>query len=576
MNLSEQKSTPCLAIVFRGWMNIGEISDEFRKEIESYLPKNSRVIVPKLPMGMFSLADPGELCQQLDCQIEKWVKTHYPEKVILIGFSTGTLLARGAVLEAVDNNRHWLKLLDRMVLIAGILRGWTVSSATPVKFRVGGVFIRAAAKLWSLCHFLKPGGGMIWKRALGELTERGEPFVIGQRLRFEAAMKDFPHILIVCLMGTQDEFVSPADVIELGYRDNVFFIQITGANHLTILHPSAMKANNKLNKERKEKLIVTLCGDKTQLESHRLSSDHIDGYLDPLDLPHSLERNRDTKDVVIILHGIRDEGFWTKRVATCIKGNQDTPIIRAPTPSYGYFSALDFVFTPSRYKKTRWFLEQYADLKALFPEAEFSFVGHSNGTYLAAHAMEVCSEIRFKNIYFAGSVVRRDYRWNEILDTGQVSGKVVNVFASDDAVVATAPGFIESLRIKRLNVGGAGYEGFYLEGQNEDEKVINVGPFSGGHGAGIAPQFWEKIEEFMNTGVFETPRPPDGPNHKIRHLCYRLIVLGVVCLAVLYSLGAIAYFLSGLFDDAVTKDQLLYMVGVFIGWWSLLRLARVF
>ena len=36
------------------------------------------------------------------------------------------------------------------------------------------------------------------------------------------------------------------------------------------------------------------------------------------------------------------------------------------------------------------------------------------------------------------------------------------------------------------------------------------------------------------------------------------------------------YFLSGLLAGAVTNWQILSLIGVFAGWWSLLRLARIF
>ena len=90
----------------------------------------------------------------------------------------------------------------------------------------------------------------------------------------------------------------------------------------------------------------------------------------------------------MVIHGIRDNGFWTKRVAREIKnlGRTEKINVRAPTPSYGYFSMWDFIKPGGREQATYWFMEQYANIKSHFPDAKISFVGHSNGTYIAARS----------------------------------------------------------------------------------------------------------------------------------------------------------------------------------------------
>ena len=63
-------------------------------------------------------------------------------------------------------------------------------------------------------------------------------------------------------------------------------------------------------------------------------------------------------------------------------------------------------------------MDKYAEAKALFPNAEFSYVGHSNGTYLLARALTDYTCCSFKYVVFAGSVVRTDYNWSKyLLDT---------------------------------------------------------------------------------------------------------------------------------------------------------------
>jgi hypothetical protein len=60
--------------------------------------------------------------------------------------------------------------------------------------------------------------------------------------------------------------------------------------------------------------------------------------------------------------------------------------VRTVTSSYGFFPMGPFVLKAERRKRTGWLMDQYVTAKAAYPNAVFSFIGHSNGTYLAASA----------------------------------------------------------------------------------------------------------------------------------------------------------------------------------------------
>ena len=125
-----------------------------------------------------------------------------------------------------------------------------------------------------------------------------------------------------------------------------------------------------------------------------------------------------------------------------------------------------FLLPWMRRDKVEWLLDQYVTAKALYPRADFSYVGRSHGTYLLAKALELCPAIRFKRAVFAGSVVRRRYDWTRFFPTtavdpnsgeripAQVKG-VLNYVATADWVVAIFPYGLERLRLQDL--GGAGH-----------------------------------------------------------------------------------------------------------------------
>jgi len=124
--------------------------------------------------------------------------------------------------------------------------------------------------------------------------------------------------------------------------------------------------------------------------------------------------NRDVTDVVFVIHGIRDKEFWTQKIARRIKIEAvelETRIFASRTETYGYFAMLPFMSRIVRQRKVEWLMDRYAEARACYPRAVFHYVGHSNGTYLAAQALRDYPAARFTNIVFAGSVVRRDYDW---------------------------------------------------------------------------------------------------------------------------------------------------------------------
>jgi pimeloyl-ACP methyl ester carboxylesterase len=121
-------------------------------------------------------------------------------------------------------------------------------------------------------------------------------------------------------------------------------------------------------------------------------------------------------DVVFVIHGIRDKGFWTQKIARAIKleaasRKQD---FRSVTTSYGYFAMAPFVLWWVRKQKAEWLMDQYAEARAHYRQAHFSYVGHSNGSYLVARALRDYPAAQFKRVALAGSVVRTDYRWHKL------------------------------------------------------------------------------------------------------------------------------------------------------------------
>ncbi len=215
------------------------------------------------------------------------------------------------------------------------------------------------------------------------------------------------------------------------------------------------------------------------------------------------DERTDVTDIVFVIHGIRDRGFWTHKIPRTVKAASDQerrkreacgekgPKFETETSSYGYFPMLPFLLSWGRRAKVEWLMDEYTQNLALYPNAEFSFVGHSNGTYLLAKAFEEYPACRFKHIVFAGSVVRTRYDWGKLIREGRAKA-ILNYVATSDWVVAFFPKLFQTLHWQDL--GSAGHDGF------EDLQEYQVKYVRGGHGAAIQEQHWEDIAHFIVHG----------------------------------------------------------------------------
>jgi hypothetical protein len=197
--------------------------------------------------------------------------------------------------------------------------------------------------------------------------------------------------------------------------------------------------------------------------------------------------------VCFIIHGIRDNGHWTRKIGERIlnRATQERKPFFVYTPSYGYFPLIAFALPWTRREKVEWFLDLYVDVLHRHPDARMVYVGHSNGTYLLAKALSLCPSLCFDRVLFAGSVVRRSYDWPSRLNTQVLN--VINLVATKDYVVALFPRAFERLPLQDL--GGAGVDGFKLLPAEDNRSYV-----PGGHDAGIREEMWNDVATFVVSG----------------------------------------------------------------------------
>lgn len=476
-----QRSSENLVIVIPGWVRGSAGLVQVERAITDSLPE-SDILVLDYPNGFLSNADPCEIALGLVDEIDKAVKSRQAKggeyrSITVIGYSLGALLARKVYVfanglgdglkraGATSPPKPWADRIRRIILLAGMNRGWSLEPRPRKMNRLFWLIGRAFIRATSLLRIAR----------LVRSAQRGSPFVANLRLEWLSLQQAVKMPECIQLLGTIDDLVGADDNIDLQVCGDFVFRRIPATNHRTIVDFSG--SDGAFRK-------AAVCEALTSAPG-TLVSDYV-----PEQQPDST-----VSDVVFVMHGIRDRGFWTSEIEAQLhaEARRLGQTIRVIVASYGYFAMLPFLLLKSRQRNVRWFMDRYTEARARFPKARMHYIGHSNGTYLLASALQRYASARIDNVVFAGSVVRADFPWNSF--AGRV-GKVLNYVATADLVVGVFPGFLERLG---HDIGSAGHNGF-------DDQVEQEFTFvQGGHSAALCPQHFPHIAAFVLGGT----RVPD-------------------------------------------------------------------
>jgi hypothetical protein len=482
---------------------------------------------PSIPLLTDQTAE--DLADQIDRDIERERRTTKATEIVIVAYSSGSALVRRALLQAKErewegkkllaikeydsalikpsdekliNSGSWSTLVTSIIHIGGMTIGWEFNSQMPKLYLWLGPILRPIVPYW-----------FPWQ------IYRGSKFISDTRIGLNLHHLPQTHNTFY-LLGTQDQFLSPGDAVEPGGRPghDPTYLEVAGFDHTSILNYETsrldkilqiiieVKKDEHCKKDKECETIIRSIEEKNLAQW--IQQQDIDDYLNPMD-SEPARRNEQVKHVVIVLHGIRDSGFWAKRIAQRIKKKhreknkiesnnlssaKKTDTVRVVSLSYGYFSLWDFLRPGGRRQAVEWFQNVYADITALYPRAEISFIGHSNGTYLGAHALQ-CENVKFRYLVLAGSVVRRDF-WDTKGKEWQWRRKVnrvLNLQGVDDWIVGLLPGGLETIPIlgNLMDLGSLGAYGNQWLREAEQIRLV------GDHEAGIVDESRDNHAEFV-------------------------------------------------------------------------------
>lgn len=473
------------------------------------------IFVPRMLIGRFSMALPSDVIAEVLMRIDAlWAtKTRRGSegyrRILLVGHSMGALYARKLYVCACGENREapfepelkgcltrrngeplaaprpWADRVERIVLLAGMNRGWSISHHLSL--------FRAVA--WSLGVAMGSFMTLFYRRPPIIFTIRkGAPFITQLRIQWlamrrqaAAGAKAVGRTTTIQLLGSVDDMVSPEDNVDLVAGRDFVYLDVPRSGHANVVEMDESEAG----RQRRAVFHEALTASPKELEAK-----------DVIPADSLLAERPDVTDVVFVIHGIRDQGYWTHKIArrAIAEGRRRGRVIASETSTYGYFPMLSFLWPRKRRAKVEWLMDQYAEALATYPNAEFSYVGHSNGTYLLARALQEYPSCRFKRVVFAGSVVRQRYDWSRFIPS-QVQ-IVVNFVATADWVVAFFPKALQTLDVQDL--GSAGHDGFEQGGAKPPvlQPVMYV---IGGHSAALHESMWDSIARFVITGELVEP-----------------------------------------------------------------------
>lgn len=405
-------------------------------------------------------------------------------EIVLVGFSLGGLIARSAWLK--DRGYDFIEGQEQGE-IARNDTGWAAITSRIVLLGVpNGGFELATWSLWGIAYRVASP----WADFAVEDVAAGGYWVTNLRLRWLEAFRDLPKSdlpYVAQVRGTHDKRVRDKDLGDTRYLPATHTAPMVGADHAGLVN---------LEKPEDERV-------RWPVIRHAIF-----GAPDPVPpvVPPKTER------VAFILHGIRasNSDNWVDDMSQHMKGLGAHVV----APNTGFLSALEFFLPFTRNRKSHDFLKDYGDAAREYDPDNFVFLGHSNGTYMAARTMWKVPAVRFHRMLLAGTVVEPSFEWNTLVKRQQIgthvavgdrtewqNGLVHNDRARHDWPVGVLCNLVQGLRPWNSMVGPGGVEGFV--NVNEDYITKDAHVYDGGHGAALqtsSPKRRNEIAQFLTTG----------------------------------------------------------------------------
>jgi len=297
-------SSKQLIVVFHAFRAGPKQMEDVCKLAKALFPDGDQY-VPQLPCQATSFADPKAISeQQLLIINEIWSDggAGYAS-IVFIGHSIGGLIARCVVLLAVEGTANpkdaaavqWVDKIDRLILLAGMNRGWSAGHHLSLKDQVS----------WNLGTTVASIIGWVRKKQFLIMTiRRGSPFMTWLRIRWILASNNalsggLSLPFTIQLLGSVDDMVSPKDNIDLVSGSNFCYLDVPYSGHSSVVELSSGKVVQSLYRPE-----TTVGAERTRVLSDALTSTKEELW-GASNLPSDklqISRNTETDDLARFIH----------------------------------------------------------------------------------------------------------------------------------------------------------------------------------------------------------------------------------------------------------------------------------
>ncbi len=321
------------------------------------------------------------------------------ERFVLAGYSASAVIARkvaiavhGETAEAPfapdlrGLERAWAGGVERIILLAGMSNGWAPAVA---RDWLQSVFWTLASWYSALLSMFRLPVPTLYA------LRQGQPFIVQTRLEWLALTRSerlvekraahahalrlrggrysdceaLPAIFVVQLLGAIDDLVSPDDAVDIVVHkgDAASFLLIETPD---TTHHGAIRMRKPTEEQRallegallggfrpNAKSLAIVCRERSLSDQARfllLAKSAKDDRSDlekisirPAHMADTLPADPDesVSDVVFVIHGIRDKGFWTQKIARAVKeeAEGEKRVFHTFTGTYGYFAIFPFL-----------------------------------------------------------------------------------------------------------------------------------------------------------------------------------------------------------------------------------------
>ena len=192
------------------------------------------------------------------------------------------------------------------------------------------------------------------------------------------------------------------------------------------------------------------------------------------------------RHLIITVHGIRTFGQWQDRLATVLEQNE--PGVVVFNYRYGYFSVLAFLIPYVRRLVVWRFRSELQETVQKDRWDRVDLVGHSFGTHLIGFALRDLHrqglDFRVHTVLLAGSVLKVDFPWRTLMDSGRVHRLVNDCGIRDSILVLSQAGVLFMGMAGRVGFNGMtharfrnryfgfGHGGYFSLGETPDDRFM--------------------------------------------------------------------------------------------------------